>query len=98
MSTEMLVQSPDRHVPLDCPKTCHKANRRDGCTSEHDDVRVPLGVDSRFAQEEYPGQEKCGRDENAEITFCSHGCLAKSRFGDLVRSLTFVNNSNLTIL
>jgi len=98
MSTEMLLQPLDRRVPLDCPEPCHKANRRDGCTSEHENVRVPLGVSSRFAQEEYPGQEEGGREENAEITFCSHGCLAKSRLGDLVRSHAFLDNSNLTIL
>jgi hypothetical protein len=98
MSAEMLVESPDRQVPLDCPGPGHKANRGDGCTSEHEKVRVPLGVSSRFAQEEYPGQEECGREENAEITFCSHGCLAKSRLGDLVRSHAFLNNSNLTTL
>lgn len=98
MSTEMLVQPPDRQVPLDCPGPCHEANRGDGCPGEDEKVRVPLGVHSRFAQEEYPGQEECGRDENAEITFGSHGCLAKCRLGDLVRSPAFVNNSNLTIL
>ncbi|HKM79669.1 MAG TPA: hypothetical protein VJY15_01720 [Candidatus Acidoferrum sp.] len=97
MSTDMLLQSPERQVPLDCPGPRQKANRRDGCTSEHENVRVPLGVSSRLVQEEYPGQEESGREENADITFCSHGCPAKSRFGYLVRSLAFVNNSNLTI-
>jgi len=94
----MLVQSPDGQVPLDCPGPCHKANRRDGCTSEQENIHVPLGFRSRFAQEEYPSQEECGRDEHAEIPFGSHGCLAKSRLSYLVRSFAFVNNSNLTIL
>ncbi len=83
MSAEMVLQPPDGQVPLECPEACQKPDRRDDCTSEHENVHVPFGVGSRFAQEKYPGQEERGRDENAEITLCSHGCLAKSQLAIL---------------
>lgn len=83
MSAEMLLQPPDGQVPLECPESHQKAHRRDDGTGEQENVHVPFGVGSRFAQQEDPGQEECGRDENAEITLCSHGCLAKSRLAIL---------------
>ena len=94
----MLLQSPDREVPLDGPTHCHQADRRDSRASDKVNVHVPFGAGSRFVEEVGAGQEEHGRKENAEIAVFSHGCLARRRLSDSERSLTFANTSNITIL
>jgi hypothetical protein len=72
VSTDMLLHSPDREAPLDCPTRCHQAHRRDGRTKDKAKVQVPIGVSSRNEQEVSPGQEKYGWKENAETAVFSH--------------------------
>jgi hypothetical protein len=81
VSSDMLLQPPDRKLPLDCPTHCHQADRRDSRTSHKVNVRVPLRAASRFVEEVGPSQEECWGKENAEAAVFSHQCLAESPLG-----------------
>jgi hypothetical protein len=72
MSSGMVLHSPDRQVPLDCPGRCHQADRRDGRTSDKVEVQVPFRVGSRLVQQVGPGQEEEGRKDNPKGTIFSH--------------------------
>jgi hypothetical protein len=91
VSSDMLLQSPDRKLPLNCPTHCHQADRRDSRTSDKVKVHVPLGAGVRLVEEVDPSQEECWGKENAEAGMLSHGCLGKGRVRYSEKSLTFVN-------
>ena len=98
VSSDMLLQPPDRKLPLNCPTRCHQADRQDSGTSEKVKVHVPVGAGVGFVEEIDPGQEECWGKENAEGGVLSHGCLAKGRVRYSERSLTFVNTPILELL
>lgn len=98
MSSDMLLQPPDRKLPLNCPTHCHQADRRDSGTSDKVKVHVPVGAGVGFVEEVDPGQEEYWGRENAEGGMLSHGCLAKGRLRYSERSLTFVNTPILELL
>ena len=72
----MLLQSPDRQVPLDCPGSGDQANRQKSGTTENVEVHVGLRDGARLVQEVGPGQEKHSRQENPEIAVFFHLRLA----------------------
>ena len=100
MSSDILLQPPDRKLPLNCPTHCHQADRRDSRTSDKVKVHVRVGAGVGFVEEVDPGQEECWGKENAEGGVLSHGCLAKGRLRYSEKNLTFVNtlHSRTTVL
>ncbi len=98
VSSDMLLQPPDRELPLDCPTHCHQADRGDSRTNHKVNVHVPVGAASRFVEEVGPRQEEHWGKENAETAVFSHHCFAKRRLGFSEKSLILVNTSILELL
>jgi hypothetical protein len=94
----MLLQSPDRKLPLNCPTHCHQADGRDSRTGDKVKVHVPLGGSVRLVEEVDPSQEERWGKKNAEAGVLSHGCLAKGRVRYSEKNLTLVNTTILELL
>lgn len=98
VSSDMLLQSPDGTLLLNCPIYCHQADRRNNRTKHKKNVHVPLGARNRFVEEVDSEREENWGEQNAETAFFSHRCLAKCRLGLSEGSLTVVHNCIIELL
>ena len=98
VSSDMLLQSPDRTLLLNCPIYCHQADCRNNRTKHKKNVHVPLGARNRFVEEVDSEREENGGKQNAETAFFSHRYLAKCRLSYPERSQPLVNNFIIELL